>query len=675
MPDLGDLSDFLKDAAVSNLDWLDVDAKKYRTESVVPKQNLDVRPDLEALWDHKDKPSTTYLIPNVVPVPPFKGSGEPHTMGDMSQAHGALQKGTDLIGEGIRRMARVALMQSPDPERLRAALLKSYDLETLNAHRQVLVETLQERGLLGKLYISASDFDCQTGHKLPGQFVKRYANDAPFVIAKDTCAECVYAKKTPVGGQNCAVFHKEIVVDVPYTEALAQAIEETQKAKGKEVKTASDRLPRERIRLALLAPETGRPTANGPYQGQGTAYVRAPVVVPPEIANQKLIQAGDLLRKKNASVLNERKATEILGFLQRELLKGLDVTEVAKGLRLSFSLEDLQGTRNEWEPLFKEAGLYGHVYSTQESFDDCHTGADFLAKHGSSVRAIVEGPKCASCIYHKVSRCMLYGKPVIASAEALYTPETVAAVILETTTANRLAPIDGKVASSSGSPRDQLKAIHRALRRDGLPLQAAPGRLDIMRAFHGNAPQQKFDPLRRPEVIAARKFLNEGLYGEKLRLALRCRFEPEAIIAAKNELRPVLAEQGLQGIYYVDPSVYDDYGAGCDEAMRLHRSRVLRYAKVGPKCSGCVLQTQPGFCSKLNKELVVEPPYVDKQAQQRAVLASVSSMETLPAEIMMKSNIMAEYEMQHGAPDIEVDAPRQARLPMPIEFNNRKINL
>lgn len=675
MGDLGDLSNFLKDGAVSDLTWLEVNPKDYRQEAVVPKQNLDTQPDLQALWAHQDKPSTTYLVPNVVPVPPFKG-GDPHTMGDMSQAHGPLQKGTDLIGESIRRMARVALMQSPDANRLRDLLLQRFDLNTLQAYRPVLAEVLQERGLLGRLYIAAADFPtCSKGHKLPGQFVRRFASEAPYVLAKDNCSGCAFAKTNPMGGQNCAVFHKEIVMDVPYTEEIAQAVEESQRAKGKEIQ-ASTAPPKERIRLALLSENkrfVGDP--NGQYGGQGTAYVRAPVVVPQAVANERLIQASDLLKKKTTDLLNQRKATEIQAFLQREMLKGIDATEIAKGLRLSFPLEDLQATRAEWEPLFKEAGLYGHVYSTQASFDDCHTGADFLAKHSSSVRAIVEGPKCSSCIYHKVSRCMLYGRAVVASPEALYTPETVAAVILENTTASRLSPVEGKVASSAGSPREQLKAIHRMIRRDGLAVPQGGGRLDIVKGFYGNTPETPTDPMRQPEVVAARRFLNEGLYGNKLRLALRLKFEPAQLIAAQETLRSVLAEQGLQGIYYVDPSVYADYGSGCEEAMRLHRARNIRYAKVGPKCAGCVLQTQPGFCSKLGKELVVEPPYLDKIAQQKAILAGPSATETEPAEIMMKSNIMAEYEMQHGGGMVvEVDQP-QARLPMPIEFNNRKINL
>jgi len=249
-------------------------------------------------------------------------------------------------------------------------------------------------------------------------------------------------------------------------------------------------------------------------------------------------------------------------------------------------------------------------------------------------------------------------------------------VLLEQRTAGRLPPWDTKNAQSWGAdPREQLKTIHRTVSRDGLSIPQGGGRMDILRAFHGNTPQTSTDPLDKPEVIAARKFLNEGLYGDKLRMALRLRFEPAAIIAAMSDMRPFLAEQGLQGIYYVDPTVYADYGSGCDEAMRLHRSRNIRYATIGSKCVGCVLQTQPGFCSKLNKELVREVPYIDKAAQQQAILNSGSATEVEPAEIMMKSNIMAEYEMQHGGMTIEVDEAPQARLPMPIEFNNRKINL
>ena len=46
MADLGDISGFLQDGNVSNLDWLDVSEEEYRKSETLPKQNLDIAPDL-----------------------------------------------------------------------------------------------------------------------------------------------------------------------------------------------------------------------------------------------------------------------------------------------------------------------------------------------------------------------------------------------------------------------------------------------------------------------------------------------------------------------------------------------------------------------------------------------------------------------------------------------------
>jgi hypothetical protein len=670
MGDLGDISNFMKDGSLADLDWLDVDEKQYREESALPKQNLDIQPDLLALWDREDKPSTTYLVPNVVPVPPFKGAGEPHTMGDMSQAHGPLRQ----RAEEIRKIARVALMQSPDPRRLRDVLAKRFDMDTLRANRDVLAEVLKERGLLGKLYINAQDFQCETGHKLPGQFVRKFANEAPYVLAKEACTGCMHANTSPTGGHNCAVFHKEIVMDVPYTEQLAQAVENSQKAKGKEVQ-ASHADPKERIRSAMLAPDGSRSAASGAYQGQGLSFVRQPVGVSADVADAGLIQATDLLKKKRVEAQRALTAAPIIEFLRREMLKGHDATELVKGLKLSFSIDDLKETRSLWEPIFKEAGLYGHIYSTQESFADCGVGADFLAKHNPGIRAIVKGSKCESCIYNKAARCMLYGKSLVKEASELLTKETAEAVLVEHRSAGRLPAWEKQASSFGSNPREQIKSMHRSAAQ-GTIVPTGQARLDLVKAYHGGTQAHSTAEITKREVVkTARRYLDEGLYGPQLLQALRLKFDPRDIMAAKEELRPVIAEQGLQGIYYMDPSIYADYGRGCEEAMRKHRSNGIKYAKVGPKCASCVLQTRSGFCSKLSKELVTEPPYENKLEQQKAILASGPSDRVTEASLVQTPNIMHEYQMQHGAMDIEVNAAEESRPKVQIEFNNRQIKL
>jgi hypothetical protein len=75
--ELGDISGFLAEAGgVSNLDWLDVDEEEYRQQDTLPKQNLDIIPDLEAAWSHRPELATNF-VPN---------TGEPTTMLDIVQA-------------------------------------------------------------------------------------------------------------------------------------------------------------------------------------------------------------------------------------------------------------------------------------------------------------------------------------------------------------------------------------------------------------------------------------------------------------------------------------------------------------------------------------------------------------------------------------------------------------
>jgi len=657
MSDLGDLSNFFKDASITNLDWLDVDEKEYQALDKLPKQNLDIVPDLQAIWSHEDQLSTTYLVPNSGPVKPFPSSGEVHTMGDLSSAHGPLRPSA----EDIAKVTRYALIQSSDMNVLRRTLTAKFDMDTLRLHRSVIAQALEERGLLGRVYLVASDFPgCHNSPKTPQLFVRRHAQDAKYIVAKPQCNQCIHAQK--VGNAiNCAVFHKEIVLEVPYTEQLAREVENLQQTRGKSIQASTGLPPKERIRLALLAES---PKAETVYRGAGENQFPTAVGSPTEGMHEQLIAASNLTRKRDQQMALDHKSAPIVAMIRRELLKGRTSSEVGESLKVRFSMDDLARTRSVWEPHFREAGLYGRVYSTQDSFDDCREGADFVAKHNLGIRGIVAGSKCDSCIYNKVSRCMLYGKPLVRQAEDLYTPQTVDAVLLELRTAGRLPPVDGKVASSWGqTPRDQLKNIHQSIAREAPPV-AVSSRLDIVKAFHGAPAREPTVAARKPIVAAARRLLNEGLYGEDLVAAMRVRFQPDEIASAREELKAVFAEQGLQGIYYIDPSAYADYGSGCEEVSRLYRSKQVKYAKIGSKCVGC-LHNVNNTCSKLGKDLVVEPPYVDKTAQQKAMLASGLSTETSVESLMPSTGLsmIAEYQLQNGGMTIEVNEPDPSPAP------------
>ncbi len=636
---MDDLTNFFKggSAGPADLDWLDVNEEEYRQLDTLPKQNLDIAPDLKALWSHEDLPASRF-VPN---------TAGPRTMGDMSQAHGALRASP----EDLLRTARLALVQSTDPQKLQQTLTARFDLETLRANRTALAGVLAERGLLGQVYVEASDFpSCASGSKQAGEFVRRFANEAPFVRAKTACGDCTH-NKTTAGRSHCSVFHKEIVLDVPYSEGLAEAIEQRRNT----IKQGSTVPAKDRIRQAVLA-SNGSP--NSEFSGR-------PQQAPTQSnisAEEGLIAISSLTKKRDherQQRVAAEKARPVIATLQREMLKGRNREELAQALRLAFDTSLLVETRGQWEPLFRQAGLFGAVYSTQDAFADCREGADFLAKHGSKTRAIVAGEKCGSCLFNKINRCLMYGKPIVASSEAVLTPETVSAVIDEQKIAGRLDPWAASL-NWGATPAEQLRNIHEAATATGG--KAANLRANIEQGFYGQRRQAgTSETIRRDIAKVAAQFMNEGLYGGELLTVLRGRFLDDDIRAASDLLQPVLAEQGLQGIKFVDPSAYDDYGHGCKEASRKHRSRkAVRYAKIGEKCGSCVHQTRPGFCSVLDKQLVVEPPYIDKQAEQAAMLATGKSSEVSYEDLMNNGlSMMQEYEIQHGDGAIDLTPERR----------------
>ncbi len=657
MADLGNLGAFLKEGNVSDLDWLDVDEEKYRaggypSQGALPKQNLDISPDLEALWDREDKPSTTYLVPNSGPVKPFPGAGEVRTMGDLSEVHGRLR----ARAEDIAKITRFAMMQSTDMSNLRRQLLARVDLDTLRAHKSVIAEVLKERGLLGGVYISAADFpNCAKSNKADAAFVRKFACDSKYVVAKPECGDCIHAKR--VGeSTNCSVFHKKVVLDVPYTEQLAAEVEQLQRSRGKVVQASDGTSTRERVRLAVLAEAPAAPPPV--YQGVGEGQLPKAVSMPTEGVQEQIIAASTLTRKRDEAQHRSLLAKPIISFIRRELLKGRTASELAGALKVSFPMSELGATRPEWEPIFRESGLYGAIYSTQDSFDDCHEGADFLAKHNPSVRAMVAGSKCESCIYNKISRCMLYGKPLVKEAADLYTWPVVESVLLEHKNAGRLPAWEKSASFGETDPKQALKAIHARVRNErGLPqaVSGQAGRMDLFRQWSGGSQGHVASGHVKREIVkTASRFMNEGLYGSDLLQALKSKFEVRDLTAARDDLKATIAEQGLQGIYYVDASVYGDYGHGCEEASRLFRTRQVPYVKRGSKCGSCV-HNHDQRCSKLNKPLVVEPPYTNKLEQQKAILASGPSTEVTAPSLMAPSGLsmIAEYQLQNTM-DIEL---------------------
>jgi hypothetical protein len=272
---------------------------------------------------------------------------------------------------------------------------------------------------------------------------------------------------------------------------------------------------------------------------------------------------------------------------------------------------------------------------------------------------------------------MLYGRKLVASVEDVLTESTVAAVLDEHKMAGKISSYLVKQ-KWGDTPREALKNIHKTA-TSGVPLdRIQQPRMSVQQGFYGQTSAHVASDLAKREILkVARQYLNEGLYGEDLGRALMARFDQRDLAASTADLRQVLAEQGLQGIFYVDPAAYDDYGQGCKTAQRKHRSRTaVEYAKYGDKCASCVHQTMPGHCSVLNKKLARDIPYVDRVAQQQAVLASGRAAQ-ISLESLVNAgaqNILQEFQLTGSSGQIDLNEEAET-LVASIQFGNNEVDV
>ena len=78
----------------------------------------------------------------------------------------------------------------------------------------------------------------------------------------------------------------------------------------------------------------------------------------------------------------------------------------------------------------------------------------------------------------------------------------------------------------------------------------------------------------------------------------------------------------------------------------------------------------------LSKQLVVEPPYVDKSAEQKAVLASGRSTHVAYEDLMQNGlTVMDEYQIQHGGNDAIELNPEGSSPDVSVEFGPQEVKL
>lgn len=202
MAKIGDLKDLLGTPDTPNhLKWLDVDGVDYREfVEALPKQNLQVIPDLEAAWSFLGDQSPYNLSSDHMErVSPFWSDVTPPRISDAEMEQTLLT----YLRQNLSRGYTVAQTHE--------MLERGFSADVLKRHASVIEDTFKrEAGLLGVVYDDARLYPRCASEK--GKKIKTAAR---YLLAKSSCGSCVQHQNG-----RCAVMDKEIVFDVDYSEDL-----------------------------------------------------------------------------------------------------------------------------------------------------------------------------------------------------------------------------------------------------------------------------------------------------------------------------------------------------------------------------------------------------------------------------------------------------------------------
>jgi hypothetical protein len=122
-----------------------------------------------------------------------------------------------------------------------------------------------------------------------------------------------------------------------------------------------------------------------------------------------------------------------------------------------------------------------------------------------------------------------------------------------------------------------------------------------VRGYHGGTVVAEHDAESVRLDIA--RMMNSGLSGKDLKKAILSRYSVSSLRPLRSIIERAANDDGVQGHYFIDPSVYPDYGKGCRNGSQSSNKRAT-YILAGSFCTGCTLQTHPGYCSKFGKKMI-----------------------------------------------------------------------
>lgn len=627
---LGDISSILHNQGVSDLSWLNVDPEEYRKFEALPKQNLDMIPELQAAlaWDGKDE-----RVQSINPI-------RPHTTVNTNPLD--VPEATLRSKSSVRDRLAEYVMEGKSEKEIAKNLLLQFSPDQLRSASTEATQVLGERGLLGNIYVDANHFPRCAQEGSHRDFVAKHAKQALYVLVKNSCPGCVCNQ-----GGRCSSFQKRIVREIPYAEALAahyatqlskehRLTEEDVRVLTNSNRTASD--IKEHLRVAFL-----RPIAAVHPDGIQTIHYQKQIAAP--VITDEDRRQFEIRQATRASV--ERLPNPVCVVAARRMMKGH-----ADRTSLSASSDV------EIRSLAREYGILGHTYLDGDILGGVKETINHINASNKQYPDFVIFRDLASLSGSpELSNLMSITKLV--SSKPQVTRDHLVTACERATCEGRITgeQVTNILKNSSGIPDESIPSIVSQVNLYTPPaevreIEVNPATLAIA---HNGESYAETRAIMNPEEVrrTISSMMNSGLRGKKLQAAVLSRYSRSDLVQISEVGSQLAAEDGIQGFYFIDPTAYSDYGRGCNIGSDLLRKKEVPNIFVGSSCTGCRLQTHPGWCSKYAKSLIRQiPDSVRIEASERRHLPVVQELP--PVEDPVKKYGLASELTLEPAP-----APRK----------------
>jgi hypothetical protein len=646
---LGQIDVLMHNQGVSDLSWLNVDELDYHAAEALPKQNLDIIPEFQKalISDTKDG---VLNVPQLIPL-------KPHTIVNRNPLSNDYRQTapTDQTAPIRNRVAKMVMM-GMDNNTIAARLQAEFGIGDIRRATEAIKGVIDERGLLGNVYIDASHFPRACQDPKERKFARTVSKDALFVLGGCDNSNGCNCQKSGI----CQTFGgKRVVSEVPYNSKVVAHYAP---------KLASEK----RLTSPIPVGNKELPAGSREYKEiLRSAFTKAPISLRPEGVKtiQTLKQAAkpvitqqqydEFWHRRFSAPTEKAPSPGYIKYARRMMVGHNDVDVIAAAadpevsqlvseygiLGKSYLDMDAMGGCKNILALMKHLSTAGEMNAAGLGIDPVDLHLDYVLRRSATCTHCKGAPDGACAQICNFTR-IVHSKPPIDKQSFLLALQR---AVLQ----KRLSPDELQNANTRSASIKNWATATAFVNFKNPPVPAS----ETVHEYSGHhATVRPLEPSRQETLVAqmdpeevrrtVSHMMNTGLSGKPLQAALLKRYTRDDLIQVPEVGRKAAKDDGVQGVFFIDPTAYNDYGKGCNIGAQTFRKRGAPHILAAGSCTGCMLQTAPGWCSKYAKSLI-------RQVPTQVRMAAVAARRQLPViQHAPVENPVERYELAHEL-DIE----------------------